>query len=92
MNEVYSDFLKRKIPEESLKKMAVGRVFCRKKAKELRLVDTLGTFDFTFEIVKQLTGVKKLVVVSFREFFDFSLSEIISLFTSFLFNYRLFLL
>lgn len=94
ISDIYSDFFeevreKRKIAEESLKKIADGRIFSGKKAKEFGLVDTLGTFDIAVEMAKELTGVKKPVIVRFRRFFDFSFSKIINLFISFIFCYRL---
>ena len=77
INDVYADFFMkvkeaRKIPAESLRKIADGRIFSAKKAKELGLIDTLGTFNTALEIAKEITQVKKPFIVRFRRFWSFS--------------------
>ncbi len=76
INDVYADFFAkvkeaRKMPEESLRKIADGRIFSAKKAKDFGLIDTLGTFNTALEIAKEITKVKKPFIVRFRRFWSF---------------------
>uniref|UniRef100_A0A7V3ZUY1 Signal peptide peptidase SppA n=1 Tax=candidate division WOR-3 bacterium TaxID=2052148 RepID=A0A7V3ZUY1_UNCW3 len=76
INDVYADFFvkvkeARKMSEESLRKIADGRIFSAKKAKDFGLIDTLGTFNTALEIAKEITKVKKPFIVRFRRFWSF---------------------
>jgi protease-4 len=92
INDVYADFFAkvkeaRKIPEESLRKIADGRIFSAKKAKDLGLIDTLGTFNTALEIAKEITKVKKPFIIRFRRFLSFT--DILDWFTFNFLYYRL---
>ena len=48
----------RKIDMEELKKIATGRVYTGLQAKELRLVDTLGTLEDAIQIAADMGGIE----------------------------------
>jgi len=48
----------RKIDMEELKKIATGRVYTGLQAKELRLVDTLGTLEDAIQIASDMGGIE----------------------------------
>lgn len=63
INEIHEQFIKavaegRKILIEDVKKIADGRVFTGLKAKELKLVDEVGDFDYAIKLATQLGKIK----------------------------------
>jgi protease IV len=63
VDDSYGQFLEvvsreRKIDMETLKPLANGRVFTGKQAKELGLVDSLGTFEDAVRITTQIAGIE----------------------------------
>jgi protease-4 len=48
----------RKLNEEELRKIANGRVFTGRQAKDLGLVDTLGTFEDAVKIAADMVGIE----------------------------------
>lgn len=59
----YDQFLdvvstERKIDKEELRKIANGRVFTGKQAKDLKLVDSLGTYEDAIRIAGQIAKIK----------------------------------
>jgi protease-4 len=63
VNDSYEQFLEvvskeRKIPMEQLKEIADGRVFTGKQALELKLVDTLGTYQDAIMIAARLGKIE----------------------------------
>jgi len=61
--DVYDQFVEvvsaeRGIPQDSVVKFADGRIFTGRQAKELGLVDTLGSFEDAVTIAKDLVGIK----------------------------------
>lgn len=48
----------RHLPFEKVNKIADGRIFTGKEAKELGLVDTLGNFMDAIELAKRMAGIK----------------------------------
>lgn len=63
VNDVYQEFIKavsegRDMPKSKVKEIADGRIFTGKKAKELGLVDKLGTFYDAVEKTAKLAGIK----------------------------------
>jgi protease-4 len=69
IDDVYQQFLsvvetERKIPHDAAKKLADGRIFTGKKAYELGLVDTLGTYEDAISLAAHLakiSGTPKIV-------------------------------
>jgi protease IV len=63
VDDSYGQFLdvvsrERKIDIETLKPLASGRVFTGKQAKELGLVDSLGTFEDAVRITSRIAGIE----------------------------------
>ncbi|MBI1312795.1 signal peptide peptidase SppA [bacterium] len=63
MNEVYEQFTAkvaetRGLSREDVEKLARGRVYTGKTAKELKLVDEVGTLDDAVAFAKELAGLK----------------------------------
>lgn len=63
VDDIYEQFLdvivkSRNIPKEELKKIADGRVFTGKMAKELKLVDHLGDLNYAVDQAGRLAGIK----------------------------------
>jgi len=63
VDDSYDQFLEvvskeRKIDIETLKPLANGRVFTGKQAKDLGLVDSLGTFEDAIRITSQIAGIE----------------------------------
>lgn len=63
VNDVYAQFLEvvsteRKIPIDSLEKIADGRILTGRQAKQFGLVDTLGTLEDARRILAQRCGIK----------------------------------
>jgi protease-4 len=63
VNDVYAQFLEvvsreRKIPPDSLEKIADGRILTGRQAKLLGLVDTLGTLEDARRILAERCGIK----------------------------------
>lgn len=59
----YEQFLdvvskERKIDKEELRKIASGRVYTGLQAKQLKLVDTIGTFQDAIKIAADIAGIK----------------------------------
>ena len=69
IDDVYQQFLnvvetERKIPHDDAKKLADGRIFTGKKAYEVGLVDTLGTYEDAIALAAHLakiSGTPKIV-------------------------------
>jgi protease-4 len=62
IDDVYQQFLEvveteRKLPHDAAKKLADGRIFTGKKAYELGLVDTLGTFEDAIALAARLSKI-----------------------------------
>ena len=49
----------RQLPKDSILKFADGRIFTGRQAKEIGLVDTLGSFEDAVEIAGDLVGIEK---------------------------------
>jgi protease-4 len=87
INDSYDQFLEvvskeRKISLETLKPIANGRVFTGKQAKNLKLIDSLGTFEDAVKIAASIAGingeptlVKEKLHRGFLELFFESLSN-----------------
>lgn len=63
VDDSYKQFLdvvskERKIPMENLKKIANGRVFTGNQAKDLGLVDSIGTFEDAIRIAGKMAGIE----------------------------------
>ncbi len=63
VDDIYDQFVEavaeaRKIPREEIAKVADGRVFTGKKAKDLKLVDHLGDLPFAIQLAGRLAGIK----------------------------------
>jgi len=63
MEDMYQQFTAkaaegRKMPVEELKKLAGGRVYTGRQAKELKLIDQLGTLDDAIVEAKKLAGIE----------------------------------
>lgn len=63
VDDSYQQFLdvvskERKIPMENLKKIANGRVFTGNQAKDLGLVDSIGTFEDAIRIAGKMGGIE----------------------------------
>lgn len=73
VNDSYQQFLEvvsvsRKIEKEKLKEYANGRVFTGRQAKEIGLVDSLGTFEDAVRIAGRMGGIEgEPVIVRERE-------------------------
>ncbi|MCK4256901.1 signal peptide peptidase SppA [candidate division WOR-3 bacterium] len=73
VNDVYNQFVDevvngRGIDKDSILKIADGRIFSGKIAKELGLVDTLGTLNDAIAIAGELAGIKgKPNVITLKE-------------------------
>ncbi len=64
MEDIYEQFTSkaaegRKMPLENLKKLAGGRVYTGRQAKELGLIDQLGTLEDAIGEAKKLAGLEK---------------------------------
>jgi len=62
IDDVYDQFVtvvaeERKLEKNAVKKLADGRVFTGRKAYELKLIDTLGTFEDAIRIAADLAGI-----------------------------------
>lgn len=77
IDDVHDQFIRavsdsRGMTYEEVKKLADGRIFTGKKAKELGLVDELGNLNDTIKLAGELSGIKgKPDVVSKKEKFSF---------------------
>jgi len=63
LDDVHEQFIKavsegRRMEYEEIKKLADGRIFTGKKAKELGLVDVLGNLEDAIKLAGQLSGIK----------------------------------
>lgn len=70
VNEFYATFLARvadgrKMDTAAVHKVAQGRVWTGKKAKEIGLVDELGGLDRAMEIAKELAGLNEYRVIEY---------------------------
>ncbi len=68
VNDLYNQFVEavasgRKMDKEKVKKLADGRVYTGKQAKELGLVDYLGNLDYAISILKKMVNIKEHVRV-----------------------------
>lgn len=64
IDDVYDQFItavaeERKLPKQSVRRMADGRVYTGRKAYELRLIDTLGTYQDAIAIAADLAGIDR---------------------------------
>lgn len=59
------------IPEERLRQLADGRIFTGEQAKEVGLVDELGTFEQGIELAARLAGIEGEPLVIEEEIFPF---------------------
>jgi protease-4 len=64
IDDVHDQFIsavaeERKLPKASVRKMADGRVYTGRKAYELRLIDTLGTYQDAIMIAADLAGIDR---------------------------------
>jgi protease-4 len=64
IDDIYEQFLEviilnRKIPREDLIKIADGRVFSGRQAKQLRLVDELGDLNHAVRLAASISGMKE---------------------------------
>ncbi len=62
--DIYDQFVEttakaRNLPEDSVLKFADGRIITGKQAKEIGLVDTLGSFEEAIKIAGSLVGIEK---------------------------------
>lgn len=77
LDDVHNQFItavsdSRGIAYEEVKKLADGRIFTGRKAKELGLVDELGNLEDTIKLAGKLSGIKgEPYVVSKKEKFSF---------------------
>ncbi len=83
IDDVYSQFVRaiaegRNLPEESVRKLADGRIFSGKQAKELGLVDELGGLEHTVQLAAKLSGLEKKAFIRLEEKERFNLSELLS--------------
>ncbi len=63
VDDIYDQFLdvvvqSRKIPKEELKKIADGRVFSGRQAKQLKLIDDLGDLNTAVRLAGAMSGIK----------------------------------
>mgnify|MGYP001615086616 FL=1 len=63
IDDVYAQFISavadgRKMKPEAVKELADGRIFTGRQAKELKLVDELGTMQDAINITARLAGIK----------------------------------
>ncbi len=66
--DVYNQFVEatvenRGLPRDSIMKFADGRIFSGRQAKELGLIDTLGSFEDAVKIAGELVGIEKPNIV-----------------------------
>ncbi|MFA6542141.1 MAG: signal peptide peptidase SppA [Bacteroidota bacterium] len=64
IDDVHDQFIsavaeERKLPKESVRKMADGRVYTGRKAYQLHLIDTLGTYQDAIMIAAELAGIDR---------------------------------
>ena len=64
IDDVHDQFIsavaeERKLPKESVRKMADGRVYTGRKAYQLHLIDTLGTYQDAIMIAADLAGIDR---------------------------------
>jgi protease-4 len=72
LDDVHDQFISavsegRKMPYEDVKKLADGRIFTGRKAKELGLVDELGNLDDAIRLAGRLSGIKGRPSVVFKK-------------------------
>lgn len=63
MDDVHEQFIKavsdgRKMPAEDIRKIADGRIFSGRQAKEIGLVDELGDLEYAIKAASKLAGIK----------------------------------
>jgi protease-4 len=71
IDEFYGNFLTivsdaREIKKDKLRKLADGRVYTGKQAKELGLIDEIGTLDDAINLAKQTAGVRSANVLMYH--------------------------
>ena len=72
MDDVHDQFINavsegRNMPYDDVKKIADGRIFTGRKAKELGLVDELGNLDDAIRLAGRLSGIKGKPNVVFKK-------------------------
>ncbi len=75
VDEMYDDFVQaivngRGMSEADVRKVADGRIYTGKQAKEVGLVDELGTLDDTIALLEEDHGLKGANVVEYEMGFD----------------------
>jgi protease-4 len=70
VNQGYDEFVEvivegRDLPEERVREIADGRVYTGQQARELGLVDSLGSLDEAVEVSQDLAGVEGATVVRY---------------------------
>jgi protease-4 len=63
MDDVHGQFIQavaegRKMPAEEIKKLADGRIFSGRQAKQLGLVDDLGDLEYAISEAAKMVGIK----------------------------------
>ena len=76
INNSYNGFVKvisdgRGIPEEEVKRIADGRIYDGRQAKELNLIDDFGYFENVVDVMKKDHKLKDAQVVQYTENFGF---------------------
>lgn len=77
INELYGEFVQvivegREMPEDEVRKLADGRVYTGRQAKENGLVDELGTLDDVIVAMKKEYGLDNATVIEYKNSFGFS--------------------
>jgi protease-4 len=83
IDDVYTQFVRavaegRNLPVERVRKLADGRIFSGKQAKEFGLVDELGGLEHTVQLAAKLTGLEKKAFIRLEEKERFNLSELLN--------------
>ena len=86
VNEGYETFTTkaaegRNMPVDQLKKIASGRVWSGKEAKEIGLVDVLGGFNYAIELAAYAAGIEDDYMVTYYPQLKTPLQEILGQFT-----------
>lgn len=73
LNDYYESFIQtiiegRNIPREDLLQIADGSIYSGKKAKELKLVDELGTIDKAVEVASELADISNPTIIKYETY------------------------
>jgi len=95
VDDIYDQFLDvvsrdRKIPKEDLKKIADGRIFSGRQARQLKIVDELGDLGYAVRLAGKLTGIQGTPETVYPEKKPLRLWELLSqqIFSSFISEIR----